>query len=200
MLRWLVAPCVTLTAGRDIQDFSHSFRIPPRIKLTREERDGSSKTARRQTGAMRDTLRARIILLAADGLKNQEIAKTLGTSDNAVGKWRRRFVEKGITGLNDDPRPGRTRIYGADKIEEIVKKTIEEKPEDRTHWSTRSLNRVERFFGKITAERIRRGAFKSVLELTEAIHSYIESHNCKPKPHVRTKTGEEILNKLKTVY
>ena len=76
MLRWLVAPCVTLTAGRDIQDFSRSFRIPPRIKLTREERDGSSKTARRQTGAMRDTLRARIILLAADGLKNQEIAKT----------------------------------------------------------------------------------------------------------------------------
>ena len=200
MLRWLVAPCVTLTAGRDIQDFSRSFRIPPRIKLTREERDGSSKTARRQTGAMRDTLRARIILLAADGLKNQEIAKTLGTSDNAVGMWRRRFVEKGITGLNDDPRPGRTRIYGADKIKEIVKKTIEEKPENRTHWSTRSLNSVERFFGKITAERIRRGAFKSVLELTEAIHSYIESHNCKPKPHVRIKTGEEILNKLKTVY
>ena len=59
---------------------------------------------------------------------------------------------------------------------------------------------VERFFGKITAERIRRGAFKSVLELTEAIHSYIETHNRNPKPYVRTKTAEEIINKLKPVY
>ena len=59
---------------------------------------------------------------------------------------------------------------------------------------------VERFFGKITAERIRRGAFKSVLELTEAIHSYIETHNRNPKPYVWTKTSEEIIDKLKPVY
>ena len=62
------------------------------------------------------------------------------------------------------------------------------------------LNRVERFFGKITVERIRRGAFKSVLELTEAIHSYIKAHNRNPIPYVRTKTAEEIINKLKPVY
>ncbi len=61
------------------------MRKAPSIKLTQEERDELSKTARRHTGAMRDTLRARIILLAADGLKNQEIAKTLGTSGNSVG-------------------------------------------------------------------------------------------------------------------
>ncbi len=67
------------------------MRKAPSIKLTREERDELSKTARCQTGVMRDTLRARIILLAADGLKNQEIAQTLGTSGNSVGKWRRRF-------------------------------------------------------------------------------------------------------------
>ena len=148
------------------------MRKAPSIKLTREEQDELSKTARRHTEAMRDTLHARIILLAVDGLKNQEIAKTLGTSGNAVGKWRRRFVEKGITGLDDDPRSGRTRLYGSEKIE-------------------------ERFFGKFTAERIRRGAFKSVLELTEAIHSYIEVRNRNPKPYVRTKTAEEIIDKLK---
>ena len=96
MLRWLVAPCVTLTAGRDIQDFSRSFRIPLRIKLTWEERDGSSKTARRQTGAMRDTLRAR------SDARHSSCAHH-----------------------PDDPRL----LYGADKIKEIVKKTIEEKPE-----------------------------------------------------------------------
>ena len=129
------------------------MRKTPSIRLTQEERDELSKTALRQTGAMRDTLRARIILLAADGLKNQEIAQTLGTSGNTVGKWRRRFVEKGKTGLNDDPRPGRTRIYGADKIEEIVKKTIEEKPEDRTHWSMRSMAKAVSV-GKTTIGKI----------------------------------------------
>ena len=78
------------------------MRNAPGIDLTREE-DELSKTALRQTAATRDTLRARIILLAAEGLKNQEIAKTLGTSSNTVGKWRRRFVEKGIKGLYDYP-------------------------------------------------------------------------------------------------
>ena len=66
-------------------------------------------------------------------LRIKEIAKTLGTSGNTVGKWRRRFVEKGIRGLDDDPRPGRRRIYGPEKIEEIVKKTIERQySKDRT--------------------------------------------------------------------
>ena len=91
------------------------MRNAPGIDLTREE-DELCKTALRQTAATRDTLRARIILLAAEGLKNQEIAKTLGTSGNTVGKWRRRFVEKGIKGLDDDPCPGRRRIYGSEKI------------------------------------------------------------------------------------
>ena len=140
------------------------MRKAPSIKLTREERDELSKTARCQTGVMRDTLRARIILLAADGLKNQEIAQTLGTSGNSVGKWRRRFHQHFIP------------------------------------ISSSWLNMVERFIGKITAERIRRGAFKSVIELTEAIHSYIEVRNRNPKPYVRTKTAEEIINKLKPVY
>ena len=140
------------------------MRKAPSIKLTREERDELSKTALRQTGAMRDTLRERIILLAADGLKNQEIAQTLGTSGKTVGKWRRRFHQHFIP------------------------------------ISSSWLNMVERFFGKITAEWIRRGAFKSVLELTEAIHSYIEAHNRNPKPYVRTKTAEEFINKLKPVY
>ena len=59
---------------------------------------------------------------------------------------------------------------------------------------------VERFFGKITEERIRRGVFKSVLELIEAIHSYVDFHNRNPKPFVWTKTAEEIIKKLKPLY
>ena len=59
---------------------------------------------------------------------------------------------------------------------------------------------VERFFAKITDERIRRGVFKSTLQLTEAIHSYLETHNRNAKPFVWTKTADEIINKLKPVY
>ena len=55
---------------------------------------------------------------------------------------------------------------------------------------------VERFFGKITEEQIRRGAFKSVLELVEAIHSHVETQNRNPKPFASTKTAEEMIAKL----
>ena len=61
--------------------------------------------------------------------------------------------------------------------------------------SSSLLNMVERFFGKITEEQIRRGVFKSVLELIEAIHSYVETQNRNPKPFVWTKTAEEMIAK-----
>jgi len=61
------------------------------------------------------------------------------------------------------------------------------------------LNLVERFFGKITDERIRRGVFHSVIELIEAIHEYIEQHNRSPKPFVWTKDADAILAKLKPI-
>src|SRR5580693_4482937 len=58
------------------------------------------------------------------------------------------------------------------------------------------LNQVERFFGLITQERIRRGVFTSVAELEAAIHDYLEHHNADPKPFVWTKSAEEILAKV----
>ncbi len=84
-----------------------------------------------------------------------------------------------------------------------VKEWFKKHPRFHLHYITTSsswLNRVERFFGKMTTERIRRGTFKSVFELTEAIHSYIVARNRNSKPYVRTKTAEEIINKLKPVY
>jgi hypothetical protein len=58
---------------------------------------------------------------------------------------------------------------------------------------------VERFFGKITDERIRRGVFRSVVELIEAIHEYIEGRSRNPKPFVWTKDADTILTKLKPI-
>ena len=347
----------------------------PEITLSHAERATLMKTARSGKAAVRKVVRARIILAAAEGIENRQIAKSLGVSGNTVGKWRSRFAKKRMAGLSDAPRPGKRRIYGPDKIEEIIKKTLEEKPQNRTHWSTRSmaaatgvgktlvgkvwrahelkphlvktfklsndkhfteklrdvvglymhtpenaivlsvdektqiqaldrtqpglplkrgrngtkthdyvrhgtcclfaalnvltgevlarcemrhrhqeylrflrlidkttpkeldlhlivdnycthkhhkvkawikkhprfhvhfiptssswLNMVERFFGKLTDERIRRGVFKSVVELIKAIHDYIESHNRNSKPFVWTKTADEIIAKLAPVY
>ena len=80
---------------------------------------------------------------------------------------------------------------------------LEKHPRFHVHFiptSSSWLNMVERFFGKITEERIRRGVFKSVLQLTQAIHDYIEAHNRDPKPFVWTKTADEIIGKLEPVY
>lgn len=58
------------------------------------------------------------------------------------------------------------------------------------------LNLVERWFGKITTDRIRRGIFKSVAELEQAIHDYIQHHNANPKPFVWTKSADDIILKV----
>jgi transposase len=79
-------------------------------------------------------------LFAAEGKQNQEIAKLCGVTRRTVGLWRRRFVEKRIAGiLKDAPRAGRRRRLSQEMIGEIIRKTTQETPEGRTHWSTRSL-------------------------------------------------------------
>lgn len=62
------------------------------------------------------------------------------------------------------------------------------------------LNLVERFFSELTMKRIRRGVFRSVLELVNAIDEYLENHNAEPKPFIWTKTADEIITKLKSLY
>lgn len=347
------------------------MRVAPKIALGQQARDTLAVTARSTTAPSRDVLRARIALQADAGLRNREIAAAVGTSANTVGKWRRRLAAHGAAGMVDAPRPGRKPLHTPAAKEEIVARTLAEKPAQRTHWSTRAmaevsgmgrtavsllwrghgikphlertfklsndkhfteklrdvvglylnppehslvfcvdektqiqalqrtqpglpmkrgrngtrthdylrhgtcclfaalnvltgevleqceirhrhqeylkflrrvdqstpadldlhliadnycthkhhkvlawlkrhprvhvhfiptssswLNLVERFFGKITQERIRRGVFHSVLELIGAIHDYIEAHNKSPKPFAWVKTADEILAKL----
>ncbi len=66
---------------------------------------------------------------------------------------------------------------------------------DFTPTSASWLNLVERFFAEITTKRIRRGIFRSVAELEQAIHDYLDRHNADPKPFVWTKTADVILEK-----
>ena len=81
------------------------------IELTHEQRAHLEKTARKQTATQREGTRARIVLLAAAGVSNHEIARRLGCSRTTVVTWRGRFFEEGLDGLTDRPRPGRPRSF-----------------------------------------------------------------------------------------
>lgn len=103
------------------------------------EEDKLRLISSRPKTSQRDALRARIVLEAASGKSNVEIAKTLGISHLTVGKWRNRFAKDRLEGMVDAPRSGKPRSIADDKVEEVVSLTLEEKPEGKTHWSTRSM-------------------------------------------------------------
>ena len=109
------------------------------VVLDDDERAQLERWTRRRTSAQALAQRARIVLLAAEGLKNTEIAAELGITRGMAAKWRARFVEHRVDGLTDEPRPGRPRTVTDDKVEEVIVKTLETTPRDATHWSTRSM-------------------------------------------------------------
>src|SRR5499427_2355797 len=86
-------------------------------------------------------LRARIVLGCAAGLSNKAVAAHERVTPQTVGKWRRRFVERGLDGLLDEPRPGVPRKIGDGKVESVILQTLESRPLGATHWSTRSMAR-----------------------------------------------------------
>jgi len=109
------------------------------IVLSREERAQLESWERRRTSAQALAERSRIVLAAAEGLKNTEIAERLGVGREMVTKWRNRFAEQRLDGLCDEPRPGQPRKITDEKVEEVITKTLESAPRDATHWSTRSM-------------------------------------------------------------
>jgi transposase len=109
------------------------------VVLSDAEREQLEAWARRRTSAQALAERARIVLLAADGLKNAEVAQRLGIHRGTVRKWRARFAEDRLDGLLDEPRPGRPRTVSDAQVEEVIVKTLESTPKDATHWSTRSM-------------------------------------------------------------
>jgi transposase len=111
------------------------------IELSDDERARLEAWTRRRTSAQALAQRSRVVLLAADGLKNTEIAERLGVSRNMVMMWRARFAEQRLDGLLDEPRPGRPRTITDEQVEEVVVRTLETTPKDATHWSTRSMAR-----------------------------------------------------------
>jgi transposase len=109
------------------------------LVLSVEQREQLETLVRRRTTAQALALRARIILACADGGHNTQVAERLGVFRQTVGRWRSRFIQSGVDGLLDEPRPGAPRKISDAAVENVVTLTLESKPKDATHWSTRSL-------------------------------------------------------------
>ena len=110
------------------------------LMLSAENRDRLESWTRRGKTAQSLARRARIVLACAEpGATNSEVADELGVSRLTVALWRRRFVERGLDGLLDEPRPGAPRKISDAQIERAVVTTLEGEPPNATHWSTRSL-------------------------------------------------------------
>jgi transposase len=83
--------------------------------------------------------RASIILRCADGDSDIKVAEQLRLDSKTVWKWRNRFIQRGLAGLLDEPRPGAPRKISDEQVEAVVVKTLESTPRDATHWSTRGM-------------------------------------------------------------
>lgn len=112
------------------------------IELSSIERQQLEELARSRSYPFGIVQRAQTVLACADGATNSDVAREFGVNVNTVGKWRRRFIEEGIDGLHDADRPGRPREIDDERVMALINKTLQQQPDDATHWSTRSMARA----------------------------------------------------------
>ena len=114
------------------------------IILSREEQAKLATWASARSMPLRLIQRAKIIKMAAEGVLNQDIARELHISRPTVQLWRERFLALRLTGLEKDaPRPGRLPRISQKKVSAVVEATLHTKPSNATHWSTRSMAKVQ---------------------------------------------------------
>jgi transposase len=109
------------------------------LKLTVQENNQLVEWTRRHKTSQALALRSRIVLACAQGADNSEVASRCRVTRQTVGKWRSRFLERGLDGLLDEARPGAPRKLDDARIERLIATTLNERPREATHWSTRLL-------------------------------------------------------------
>ena len=120
------------------------MRIAERIVLSHEERSTLETWGKGRSLPQRLVQRARIIRLAADGMRNQDVARAAGVSCPTVHLWRQRFLVLRLPGLEKDaPRPGRLARIPARKVRATVEATLHTTPPGATHWSTRTMAKAQ---------------------------------------------------------
>src|SRR5215831_9697410 len=117
--------------------WSEQLRVAPVVVLSDEEEAELIKLARSNRTSVRLSQRARIVLLAAQGLQNKEIADLVGVGRVQVGRWRERYIEAGLEGIERDLPRGAPPLKV--DVQELVELTTQGKPEAATHWSTRKM-------------------------------------------------------------
>jgi transposase len=116
------------------------MRVAAHVSLTSEQRVELERLVRGRRTEARLVLRAKVVVLAADGHTDLEIAERLGVMPRTAARWRRRFLQAGVAGLERDaPRPGRTPAITQQTVLAVIEKTTQQKPSRRTHWSTRTM-------------------------------------------------------------
>jgi transposase len=111
----------------------HELVVSPAQKAELE------RIARQSRSSRSSAFRARIVLECTSGASNAAVAAKLRTTGFTVGLWRNRFIAEGVAGLGDEPRPGAPRQIGDEKVERLVRLTLERTPKGATHWSSRML-------------------------------------------------------------
>lgn len=116
------------------------MRTASPVRLNPEQKTTLERIARQRSLPARLVERARIVLRAAEGLENKQIAAQMGIMPEKVARWRNRFLEGGIAALEKDaPRSGRTRTITDGRVKQVVEMTLHRKPANATHWSTRTM-------------------------------------------------------------
>lgn len=87
-----------------------------------------------------------MVLLCAQGLQSKQVAERLGVHEHTVGKWRRRFAQDGIEGLNDEYRAGRPRTVSDRQVAHVIERTLNATPKDEgnAHWITLTVSFMHR--------------------------------------------------------
>jgi transposase len=109
------------------------------LVLSKEESDTLRVWSRRRRSNQELALRANIVLLAAQGWDSSDVANELGTSNQTVCKWRKRFLQERLLSLGDAVRSGAPRSIEDEKIQKVVDTTLHQKPKQATHWSSRLM-------------------------------------------------------------
>ena len=138
------------------------------VVLSAGEREALESFARSRSLPAGLTRRAKIVLMAAEGTTSSTIAEKLEVSNPTVAKWCHRYIDSGLAGLYDVPLPGRPRTFDDDEVARLMQKALNERPDDATHWSTRSFARetelskstVHRYFSLFGIQPHRTRSFK----------------------------------------
>ena len=119
------------------------MRVAPAVELSSAGRAELEKLMRRRTTPLRVAERCRIVLLAAEGLQDKQIAERMQVAPRMAALWRSRFIQLGVDGLRKDaPRSGRKPTIHAEKVAQVIAKTTQSKPATATHWSRSTMGRA----------------------------------------------------------